>query len=523
MNPRLLLAPALATCLAAALPAQLAGAYAVGPGGTFPNLTAALAALQSQGVVAPVTFVLLANETGPWTLGAFPGQGPSNPVVFDGLGTATISGTQPVLTLSGCANVAFRGLRGTFTNTPNAIVIQAGTTDTRFDHCNLFANVATSGQALMTVSGGSGLTIEDCEFGGGYESIYVMVAASNTTIRRNKILGGGFWIMRLAGSDIVLENNFVTGTSQYGISAGIAGNAASGQNLKIRHNSVFIQHPTTSTQFCSLRWYAAAANNTEVVDNIFYDGYGATGALNMWCSSTLRPTVMDHNCLWSNVAGYNCVYAGSNLQFAAWQALGFDTNSIQADPQYTAPGTSTAADLRLGTGSPCATAGTLLASTPFDYFWAVRTAPVSIGAHESDSGLASYTVFGAGCAGTAGVPTNSSSLPPQLGTTAVLTFGNLPSPPLAIALFGLSNTQSAFGPLPLALAGFGAPNCTARVSPDASTFLVCSAGAASLQVTTPNLPGLLGVTYHTQALVLDPALNALGASMSAAATAIVGL
>jgi hypothetical protein len=516
---------AMAACatLAAALPAQLAGTYAIGPSGNFANLAAAITALNSQGVVAPVTFVLLANETGPWTINAFAGQGTANPVVFDGLGTATIAGGQPVLTLNGCANVTFRGLSGSFTNTPNTFVIQPGTADTTFTNCRLLATVATTGQALFTVNGGSGLTIEDCEFGGSYESIYVLAAASNTTLRRNKILGGGFWIMRLAGSDILLENNFITGTSQYGISAGVSGNTASAQNLKIRHNSIYINHPTTSAQFCSLRWYAAAANNTEVVDNIFYDGYGATAALNMWCSGALRPTVMDYNCLWSNVAGYNCVFAGVNLAFSAWQALGFDANSIQADPLYTAPGTTTAADLRLGSGSPCATAGTLLPGTPFDYFWYPRTTPVSIGAHESDGSQASYTVFAAGCAGTAGTPSNSASQPPQLGTSSTITFGNLPNPPLAIAIVGFSNTLSGFGPLPLHLAGFGAPNCYARVSADATSFLLGNAGAASFTLSTPNLPGLIGLTYHTQGLVLDPANNALGVSMSAAATAIVGL
>lgn len=522
MLPTHSLSLAFCTSLAAFLPAQLAGTYSVGPAGSFPNLAAAISALNSQGVAAPVTFLVLANDSGPWTINAFPGQGSANPVVFDGLGTATLSG-QTLLTLNGCSTVAFRGFQGAFTSTPSPFVIQAGTTDTTFVGCNFLAAVATSGQALFAVNGGSGLLIEDCTFGGAYEAIYVTAAASNTTIRRNQIVGGGFWIMRLAGSDILLENNFITGTSQYGISAEVSGNTASGMNLKLRHNSVYINHPTTSSQFCSLRWYAAATNNTEVVDNIFYDGYGATAALNMWCSGALRPTVMDYNCLWSNVAGYNCVFAGSNLQFAAWQALGFDTHSIQADPLYTAPGTTAAADLRLSAGSPCATAGTLLPGTPFDYFWYPRTSPVSIGAHEFDGSQASYSLFGAGCAGTAGVPTNSSSLPPHLGTTATITFANLPNPALAIAIVGLSNTISGFGPLPLHLAGFGAPGCYARVSADATTFLIGAAGAASFQLSTPNLPALIGVTYHTQGLALDPANNALGVSMSDAATAVVGL
>ncbi|MBM4063189.1 MAG: right-handed parallel beta-helix repeat-containing protein [Planctomycetes bacterium] len=515
---------------AASLPAQLAGGYFVGPSGSFPNIAAAIAALTSQGVVAPVTFVVTANDSGPWTIPSFPGQGPANPVVFDGLGTVTIGG-QPALTLNGCASVTFQGFSGTFAATPSAFVVNAGTADCTFRNCSLLGTVATSGQALFSAAGGSGLLIEDCVFGGGYESIYVQVGASGTVIRRNKIQAGGFWIMRLAGPNTLLENNFITGTSNYGISAGVSGTggSATAQNLKIRHNSIYINHPTTGNQYCSLRWYAAAANNTEVVNNIFFDQYpgppsGTSQPFNMWCSSSLRPTLMNYNCLWSNLAGYFPVYASANQTFASWQALGFDVNSIQADPLYVAPGTTTAADLRIGVGSPCATAGTFLISTLFDYFMMPRTPPVSIGAHEQDgSTLASYTIYGLGCTGTPGVPTNVATGLPQLGTTMTITFGNLPAPELAVAIFGFSNVTSGFGPLPLNLATFGAPNCFARASADATTFLLGSAGSASLQMATPNLPGLIGLTYYTQALVIDPPVNTLGVTMSDAAAAVVGL
>jgi hypothetical protein len=509
--------------LAAALPAQLAGTYTVGAGGTYADIAAAIAALTTQGVSAPVNFRVLSNDTGPWTIGAFPGQGPANPVTFEPLtGPVTLAGAQPILTLSGCDSVTFRGFRGSFTATPNAFVINAGTANTTFAQCEFLAPTATSGQALINVLGGSNLRITESNFGGAYESIYVQIGATNTTIERCRILGGGFWIMRLAGPDTTLVNNFITGPSNYGISAGISGNAASGANLKIWHNTVYIVHPTFGTQYCSLRWYS---NNpgTEVVNNIFVDNYGAQGALNMWCLGALRPARMDYNCFWSNIPGYNPVFAGANLQLPAWQALGFDTNSISADPLFVAPGANPA-NLDLQPQSPCESAGTLLPAVPADYYGLLRTAPVSIGAHELNAGsTAFYLPFGAGCAGTAGVPSNTSSGAPVLGTSMTLTFGNLPAPELAVAIFGLSGSMSGFGPLPLDLAVFGAPGCFGRVSPDATAFLLGSSGAATLVVNTPNLPGLLGVVYYTQALVLDPTLNALGVSMSDAAGAGVGL
>ncbi len=511
--------------LAAALPAQLNGTYLVGSGGNYANIAAAVADLQAVGVAGPVTFLVNANDSGPWTINAFAGQGPANPVLFDALGPVTISGTQPVLTLTGCANVTFRGFDGTFTNTPSSFVINAGTTDCAFTGCDFRATVSTSGAALFNIVGGSGLRIEDSTFGGGYEALYAQAATSFTTVQRCKILGGGFWIMRIAGSDFTLANNFITGNSNYGISAGVSGNTAASTNLKIVHNSVYSSHTSSASQYCTLRWYSAAAG-TEVQNNIFCDIYPtatATG-FNMWCSGALRPTLMNYNCFRTNYPGTFPVYASANRTLAAWQGLGFDQNSFEADPLFTAPGTTTTDDLTLQPGSPCSMTGTPLALVTTDYFLYPRTPAVSIGAHEQDAGFpASYTGFAAGCAGTAGTPSNTASAPPRLGTSTSITFGNLPAPSAAIALIGLSNTVSAFGPLPLDLSSFGGTGCFARVSADATVFVLGAGGSASLPINTPNDPGMMGLMYYTQALVLDSTLNGLGASMSDAAVAQVGL
>jgi hypothetical protein len=232
---------------------------------------------------------------------------------------------------------------------------------------------------------------------------------------------------------------------------------------------------------------------------------------------------MNYNCLWSNQPGYAPVFASANQTFASWQALGFDVNSIQADPQYVLPG-GTPPLLYLPTTSPCVTAGNFLPSVLTDFSLAARTPPVSMGAHENDSaGGASYTVFGAGCAGTAGVPNNSASALPQLGTSPVITFGNLPAPYIVVAVLGLSNTQASFGPLPFDLGLIGAPGCFARVSLDVTLALVGAAGSASFGIGVPNQPTLIGFTFHTQGVVFDPPLNPFGFSTSAAATAVVGL
>jgi hypothetical protein len=447
-------------------------------------------------------------------------------VSFESLGGPfTLGGTQPMLTLNGCSSVTFRGFNGTFTTTASAIVITGTTSDCVFTGCNFQAPAITSGStALINVSGGTNCRIEDSTFGGAWEALNAGIASSGLTLQRNNIIGGGWWIMRLAGSNVSVVNNFVYGNSNYGISCGISGQPTSGLNLKVWHNSIYIAHPTSGSQYCSLRWYSNAAG-TEVVNNICFDNYptASTTVFNMWCSGAYRPTLMNYNCLWSNQPGYVPIFAGANQTFASWQALGFDVNSIQADPQYVLPGASPPL-LFLQSTSPCATAGNFLLGVLTDYSQAPRTPPVSIGAHESDgAGAATYGVFGPGCAGTAGVPTNTTTIPPQLGQTMQISFGNLPAPYIVVAVLGLSNTQAQFGPLPFNLGLIGAPGCFARVSLDVTLALVGAGGSATFPFSVPNDPLLTGFTFHTQGVVFDPPLNPFGFSTSAAATGVVGL
>ncbi|MCA8976404.1 MAG: right-handed parallel beta-helix repeat-containing protein [Planctomycetes bacterium] len=502
---------------ASSLPAQLAGSYVVGTGGSYPDIAAAVAALNTNGVSAPVTFLVTGNDTsGPWTIGSFAGQGAANPVLFDALGTITIGGAQPLLTMNGCDSVTFRGFSGTFGATASAFVITGTTTDCVFTGCDFQATVVTSGQALFNLSGGTGCRIEDSSFGGGKEALNSGPGNDGTTVQRCRITGGGFWTMQVDGTNFTLVDNFIAGTSNYGIRAG-----TNCTNFKIWHNSVYSFHPVSAgSQFCSLRWYSIASG-TEVVNNIFYDDYPGSTGNNLWAPGSQRPTLMDYNCMWSNAPSYTPVYAGAYMTFAAWQASGYDQNGIAADPLFISP-TSSPADLRLQASSPCAQAGTFLPGVLTDFFQLPRTTPVSIGGHEEDGMTASYTTFGPGCAGSVGVASNSASAPPRLGTTMVVTIGNLPASNLAIAALGLSNTASPVGPLPIDLGPYGAPGCHGRVSPDATRVLIGAGGSGSFNFPTPNQTSLIGVVIYTQALVLD-AVNPLGGVMSDAAAAVLGL
>ncbi|MBK8099958.1 MAG: hypothetical protein IPK26_22880 [Planctomycetes bacterium] len=137
------------------------------------------------------------------------------------------------------------------------------------------------------------------------------------------------------------------------------------------------------------------------------------------------------------------------------------------------------------------------------------------------TGDAGYGFFGSGCAGSMPVSTNVGTSWPRLGGSMISTFDNLPAN-TAVFLLGFSRTTSPFGSLPLDLTSYGATGCFGRVSPDATSFLFGAGGTASNTLGIPNIPSLLCAQVYTQALVLDPAVNVLGAVVSDAAAAIVG-
>jgi len=136
-------------------------------------------------------------------------------------------------------------------------------------------------------------------------------------------------------------------------------------------------------------------------------------------------------------------------------------------------------------------------------------------------GSAGYGFFGAGCAGTLGMPHLIATSRPQLGGALAVNLDNLPIS-AAIMMTGFSNTTSTFGALPLDLASYGAPGCRGRVSTDALLFVFGGGNAASWGFSIPNDPGLLAVMMFNQALVLDPGFNALGAVVSDAAGLLIG-
>ncbi|MFO1077576.1 MAG: hypothetical protein U1E73_07605 [Planctomycetota bacterium] len=136
---------------------------------------------------------------------------------------------------------------------------------------------------------------------------------------------------------------------------------------------------------------------------------------------------------------------------------------------------------------------------------------------------AHWQPFGSGCAGTAGVPQLVPGALPQLGAACTAQLTNLPaSSGLALIAIGFSRQQWALGNLPMLLTAYGMPGCRLYTSADATRALMPGGGSAQWSWTVPSGAAFVGQPFHLQGLVLDPGVNAAGATVSNAATIVIG-
>lgn len=177
---------------------------------------------------------------------------------------------------------------------------------------------------------------------------------------------------------------------------------------------------------------------------------------------------------------------------------------LQRLPQTSPPGLSaTGMAYSPANGGPLLFGGIVLTGpTRFDRTWTFAATS------------AEYTAFGAGCAGTAGVPELRAVGAPYVGTSFRVRIANLPTAAFALLALGLSDRTWALGALPFPMAAFGMPGCDLLVSPDATLGMVAVGDTASATVAVPNSPALAGLVLFHQGLVLDPGANAAGAVVS---------
>jgi hypothetical protein len=137
---------------------------------------------------------------------------------------------------------------------------------------------------------------------------------------------------------------------------------------------------------------------------------------------------------------------------------------------------------------------------------------------------ASHTPFGAGCAGSAGVPALDAAPGqlPWLGDLFTLRVENLP--PGNPGLLWLGTSRSAWGALtlPLDLTPLGMNGCALRVSGDFAFPFFSLTGSAAVPLSIPVDASLLGRLFFTQALVVDPGANAFGATTSNGGEGAIG-
>lgn len=121
--------------------------------------------------------------------------------------------------------------------------------------------------------------------------------------------------------------------------------------------------------------------------------------------------------------------------------------------------------------------------------------------------LANATPYGAGCAGSAGVPALAAATPPVLGASLQLGATNLvPTAGLAFLAVGFTNISSILGPLPLGLQPFGlASGCDLWTSAETLLLFGTAGGTGTFALAIPNHTGLSGSSLYFQCASIDGA------------------
>lgn len=126
-----------------------------------------------------------------------------------------------------------------------------------------------------------------------------------------------------------------------------------------------------------------------------------------------------------------------------------------------------------------------------------------------------YVTYANGCSGTLPAARLVPRDTPRIGSTMKVTLLDLPQS-AAFLLLGWGQT------VPVSLGGLGMPGCFQHVTTDGAVFLLGQYQQAQWELAIPDWLGLVGFRFYNQAVVLDPAANALGAVVSDAAAAVIG-
>lgn len=121
------------------------------------------------------------------------------------------------------------------------------------------------------------------------------------------------------------------------------------------------------------------------------------------------------------------------------------------------------------------------------------------------------------------VPSLAATALPQFGANFGLQVSGGQAFLPAFLIYAFDRTQWLSMPTPVDLNMFGAPNCFNQTSSDiASLLLLDGNGLASSGFVMPTDPSFGGFTWHNQAAVVAPGVNAIDMLVSNAGTAVVG-
>lgn len=155
----------------------------------------------------------------------------------------------------------------------------------------------------------------------------------------------------------------------------------------------------------------------------------------------------------------------------------------------------------LGSGKGMVFGGAIGGSrkTPTDQVWSYGT-----------DKLAEFSIYGAGCAGTAGTPALSGTKP-WIGYDLSLSAGPVPGGAPATLILGSNDKLYAGAPLPLNLGFMGAPSC--NLLTDLLLLLPMSSNSGTVSWSTPipgNVSSLIGQEAYLQVYALDQSANKAG-------------
>lgn len=139
--------------------------------------------------------------------------------------------------------------------------------------------------------------------------------------------------------------------------------------------------------------------------------------------------------------------------------------------------------------------------------------------------VGSFSIFGTSCAGSGRTrPTISASGTPSIGQGITISLSNALANAPARLFLGLSDQfTGGVVPLPYDLTPFGAPGCMIWVDLLAEAAMSTDGvGAASLNLTVPNVPALIGAEFFGQWMVIDAAANAMHLVTSNAVEILIG-